>query len=125
MGKDIRIVFKISLWLKALGAVLEIIGGILFLFTGLTTWIIQLLVQGELIEDPTDFVAKNIQHYLPYFSQHAQLFVLEELAREMRELLFCRCQIRKRSQVVVDGRATPAINEPTQATVPAGDTIHP
>lgn len=72
--KNIRRIFIISVLLKGSNAILEIIGGILFLFTGAVTNIVQFLVRGELIEDPTDLVANFIQHYVPYFSEHAQLF---------------------------------------------------
>ena len=72
--KNIRRIFLVSVLLKGANAVLEIIGGVLFLFNGAVTGIALFLVRGELIEDPTDFVANAVQHYLPYFSQHAQLF---------------------------------------------------
>ncbi len=66
--------FVVSLILKGLNSLLEIIGGILFLFTGGVTLVLSFLIQGELIEDPTDFVATQIQHALPFFSTHGQLY---------------------------------------------------
>lgn len=72
--QTIRRVFKISIWLKAANALLEIVGGVLLLFTSsILTWVAY-FAQSELIEDPGDFVAKGIQHYIPYFSDHAQSF---------------------------------------------------
>lgn len=72
--KNIHIVFIISLFLKSINSLLEILSGILFLFTGSITVILSLLIKGELIEDPTDFIAIQIQHILPYFSTHNQLY---------------------------------------------------
>ncbi|MDB5204558.1 MAG: hypothetical protein JWP09_586 [Candidatus Taylorbacteria bacterium] len=72
--KYVHRVFIVSLFLKGFNALLEILGGILFLFTGSVTTILSLLIHGELIEDPTDFVATHIQHALPYFSTHGQLY---------------------------------------------------
>jgi uncharacterized membrane protein len=74
MQKNIRSIFRISLFLKGVNAILEIIGGVLFLFTGMVTDIIQFLIQAELLEDPKDFTANFIQHYLPYSSQYSQFF---------------------------------------------------
>ncbi len=73
--KNIRSIFTISLMLKGANAFLEMIGGALLLCTGAVMGSIQVLIQGELIEDPGDFLANSVQHYLPYFSQHSQLFV--------------------------------------------------
>jgi uncharacterized membrane protein len=50
------------------------VGGILFLFAGSVTAILSFLIKGELIEDPTDFWATHVQHVLPYFSTHGQLY---------------------------------------------------
>jgi uncharacterized membrane protein len=72
--KDIRRVFQVSILLKGANAVLEIIGGTLLLFTGSITSVLVYLAGQEIIEDPGDFLANTIQHYLPYFSQHSQLF---------------------------------------------------
>lgn len=66
--------FIIGLGLKAFNSILEIIGGIVFLFTGAVTKILSFLIQGELVEDPHDFIATHIQNILPYFSTHSQLY---------------------------------------------------
>jgi uncharacterized membrane protein len=72
--ENIHRAFVVILILKACNALLEIIGGILFLFSGAISSIILFLTNIELIEDPTDFLANYAQHVLPYFSLHAQLF---------------------------------------------------
>lgn len=73
--KNIHRIFLVSVLLKAGNALLEIVGGVMLLFTGSFTKIVAYLVAGELIEDPQDFVATSIQHILPYFSEHTQLFI--------------------------------------------------
>ncbi|MBC7766759.1 DUF2127 domain-containing protein [Arenimonas sp.] len=72
--KNIHRVFIISLFLKAINSLLEIIAGILFFFTSSLTTVLSFLIKGELVEDPTDFLATHIQHLLPYFSSHSQLY---------------------------------------------------
>ncbi len=72
--KNIHKVFIVSLIIKGINSVLEIVGGILFLFTGTLTSILTFLTKGELIEDPTDYIATQIQHLLPYLSTHNQLY---------------------------------------------------
>ena len=53
---------------------MEIILGALFLFTGEVSNIIISLTRGELIEDPTDFVATHIKALVPYINAHGQIF---------------------------------------------------
>jgi uncharacterized membrane protein len=72
--KEIRWVFVVSILFKGLNALLEIILGGLFLFTGAVSNIITALTRGELIEDPNDFVATHIQSLIPYIYAHGQLF---------------------------------------------------
>ncbi len=72
--KNVHKVFVLSLILKGFNSVLEILGGLMLLFTGSLTELFFLLIHKELIEDPTDFVATYIQHSLPYFSTHGQLY---------------------------------------------------
>ncbi len=72
--KNIRLIFIISVMLKGISATLEIIGGILFFFTGAITSLVHFLVQGELAEDPADRIANFLQQYIPYLAQHSQLF---------------------------------------------------
>lgn len=73
--KKIHIFFIIGLGFKALNSILEIFGGIFFLFTGSIVKLIPFLIQGELIEDPKDFIATHLQNILPYFSTHSQFYV--------------------------------------------------
>lgn len=72
--KDIRRIFTISVLLKAANAVLEIVVGAILFFTSRIADTIVYLIQQELVDDPTDFLANTAQHYLPYLSQHSQLF---------------------------------------------------
>ena len=72
--KNMHQQFVVGVWLKALNALLEIIGGTLLLFTGAVTTFITYMARNELIEDPGDVVANTVQHHLPYLSQHSQLF---------------------------------------------------
>jgi uncharacterized membrane protein len=72
--KNIHKIFTWSLIIKGFDSILEIFGGILLLFPGLWAGALTVLTQNELIEDPNDFLANQIQHLLPYFSGHAQLF---------------------------------------------------
>jgi uncharacterized membrane protein len=68
-------VFVVSLTLKAANALLEIIAGILFLFTGTITTILRFLVQNELVENRSDALATFFRHsVLPHLSSHSQLF---------------------------------------------------
>lgn len=71
---SIRKIFITSLILKGFNSLLEICGGLLFLFTGGVTSLLTFLIHGELIEDPTDFLAIKMQHILPYFSTHMQYY---------------------------------------------------
>jgi uncharacterized membrane protein len=72
--KKIHLIFVLSVLLKALNGVLEIILGVAFLFTSTLAGLVQTLVQGELIEDPADIVANSIQHFLPFLT-HSQYFI--------------------------------------------------
>ncbi len=72
--KNIRWVFVAGIMLKGLNALLEIVPGTLFLFTGAVGNIIITLTRGELIEDPTDFVATHLRSLVPYVDAHAQAF---------------------------------------------------
>ena len=72
--KSIHEVFLTSLILKGIGSVLEIGGGIIFLFTGKITDFLGTLAQNELLEDPNDLIGNQIQHWLPYFNGHIQEF---------------------------------------------------
>jgi uncharacterized membrane protein len=72
--KYIHRLFVVTLVLKGINSVLEIVGGLSFLFLSGLTEAVTAMVRNELIEDPTDFVATQIQHVLPYFSTHSQLY---------------------------------------------------
>lgn len=69
--------FLASLFLKALNAGAEIVGGVLALFVGQTTVvsIITLLARNELLEDPDNVLAHYILNALPGYTDRAQLFV--------------------------------------------------
>ena len=71
---NIRRIFKVSVLLKAANAIAEIVGGTSLLFTGEITKVVSHMIQREFLEDPRDYVANIAQHYLPYFSDHSQLF---------------------------------------------------
>jgi uncharacterized membrane protein len=73
--KDIRKIFKVSVLLKAADAIIEIIGGVVLIFsTSITGWVVY-LVDKELIEDPSSLIATTIKHGLPFFTDHSQTFV--------------------------------------------------
>lgn len=62
-GRDIfHISFEIALILKAINGLIEIIGGVLLIFvnSNYLNRIISYLAQGELTEDPKDFIANTI-----------------------------------------------------------------
>ncbi len=54
--------FEIGIALKGFNAILELVLGILLMFTNITD-IVQTLIANELIDDPNDFFATHIQHY--------------------------------------------------------------
>jgi uncharacterized membrane protein len=72
--KNIRRLFLVSFVLKGVNAILEILSSILLLFTGTFSNLLAVLIKGELIEDPTDFVANHLAKMIPYLSVHTQLF---------------------------------------------------
>ncbi|USN87585.1 MAG: DUF2127 domain-containing protein [Candidatus Nomurabacteria bacterium] len=72
--KRIHLIFIWSVFLKALNGILEIIGGILFLFHGATSDLIKQLIQSELIEDPSDILANFILNHTPSLAADFQLF---------------------------------------------------
>ncbi len=75
-GTTIDKFFKVSILLKGLNALLEIIGGIIFSVISLEkiNYFVFVLTQGELSEDPKDFVANHIVSFFQNFSISAQLF---------------------------------------------------
>jgi uncharacterized membrane protein len=73
--KVIRKIFDVGVILKGIVGFFQVLGGMIFLFTGSLTSLVQFMVREELIEDPKDFVANLVQHSLPYLSLHTQFFV--------------------------------------------------
>jgi uncharacterized membrane protein len=69
-------IFKISLVLKGLDGVLELIGGILLLLVSPSqiSALARFLTQHELAEDPHDFVANNLLHITSNLTVSASLF---------------------------------------------------
>lgn len=68
--------FWVSLVLKGLDGVLEMIGGVLLLLVSpaqLGT-VARLLTQHELAEDPTDFIATHLLHLASHLTEGATLF---------------------------------------------------
>ena len=53
---------------------MELFLGLALVFVGATVRLIQTLVQGELIEDPTDLVAGYVQHFLYPLLSHTHSF---------------------------------------------------
>jgi len=79
--KNIHLFFEVSLWLKAIMAVLEIVGGILAYFVS-RQFLLNLVIiatRGELAEDPRDMVANYLLQTAEHFSiseQHFTAFYL-------------------------------------------------
>lgn len=67
-------IFQIGVVLKAIDGVLELTAGVVALFAGSVTRLIERLAQRELAKDQNDAVANAIQHYIPYIAQHSHLF---------------------------------------------------
>jgi uncharacterized membrane protein len=69
-------IFKISLVLKGLDGVLELVGGILLLLVSPSqiSALARFLTQHELAEDPHDFVANNLLHLTSNLTVSASLF---------------------------------------------------
>ena len=57
--------FIVGILLKAFDGVLEILGGIALLFSGALAHTAALLIQHELIEDPSDALATHLQQFIP------------------------------------------------------------
>lgn len=66
--------FLLSVWLKAFNAVIEVLLGILLLFSVGFTDALVFLAQNELIEDPTDFFATHVNSFATHLSAGAQFF---------------------------------------------------
>ena len=69
-------VFEFSVLLKGLHGLVECLGGIALALasTNAITHLIVLLTQGELAEDPSDFVANHLMHWAAGFSTGTKTF---------------------------------------------------
>jgi len=72
--RRLRLLFVWSILGKALDGVVEIIVGLALVFRVATIHVIGFMIQHELIEDPTDFIAGAIQHHLFPFLAHKRNF---------------------------------------------------
>ena len=69
-------IFRVSIILKGLHALIEIVGGLLFYFVSaqsILLWV-NLLTQDELIEDPRDFVATHLLNAAEHLTGATQTF---------------------------------------------------
>ena len=75
-GKTVHLLFDISVIGKAVNGALEIVGGIMLFFVKpeQINWLLRSLTQGELSEDPHDFVASLLVHSLKDLSTDTRLF---------------------------------------------------
>ena len=75
--KNIHLAFEISLWLKGLFALGEIIGGVVVLFVTRSVLLktVAVLTQEELTEDPHDLIVNYLLHTAQNLSISAQVFV--------------------------------------------------
>ncbi len=74
--KQIHLLFKIGVLTKAVDGALEMIGGIALLFTSQESLrkMVGWLTQGELQEDPTDFVANHLVDFFHQLSINTKHF---------------------------------------------------
>ena len=74
--RSIRIIFRVSLWFKAVFAATEIIGGItaFFITRQFLVQAANTITQGELNEDPSDLVANYLRHAVHHFSGSTRHF---------------------------------------------------
>lgn len=72
----IHLAFQVSLWFKAIFALIEIAGGFIALFVShaFLVSMANLVTQGELNEDPHDFVANYLLHTVQHLSIGTQHF---------------------------------------------------
>ncbi len=75
--KYIHLMFEVSLLLKGLLAIFEAVAGIL-VYVGTKQSILRIvdfITQGELAEDPRDFIANHLLHWVQRFSVSSQHFL--------------------------------------------------
>ena len=65
--------FEVGIILKGLNALVEVVLGLVLLFTNVVD-IVQVLVQNELVEDPGDFLATHLQGLSGSLSPQTQTF---------------------------------------------------
>lgn len=62
--RSIYEIYYVSILLKGLNALLEIVLGVFLLFTSHFNGVIQTLISNEMVEDPGDFIVKHLSSYL-------------------------------------------------------------
>lgn len=67
--------FEIGILLKAFNALWEIVVGLLIFFTGAVSSFANFIIEQELLEDPNDFIANNLQTIITFLSGHSKAFV--------------------------------------------------
>jgi uncharacterized membrane protein len=72
--KYIHELFVVGLILKGISSTFEIISGVFLLFTGSITAFLTFMIQAEVNEDPSGWIASYLQSILPFFSSHSQLY---------------------------------------------------
>ena len=75
--KKIGLYFRLGVFFKGLFSLVEIIGGLLALFVPVSyvTDIVVRLAEGELVEDPNDFVATNLLHLAQHYAMASGTFI--------------------------------------------------
>jgi uncharacterized membrane protein len=74
--KFIYRIFEISLIIKAVDAVIEIVLAFLILFTDVISDVLTFLTRGELAEDPKDFLANLLLRFVPYVQSNPHSFIV-------------------------------------------------
>jgi uncharacterized membrane protein len=74
--ENIRLAFRVSLFIKGVFALFEIAGGVLVYLINqkFLVSVITAITQDELVEDPNDFVANHLLHLAQQFSISTQYF---------------------------------------------------
>lgn len=72
--KYIHRLFILGILLKAFDGILEILAGVALLFKGTLAKLAEVGIQNELIENPHDFIATHLQHWLPSILAHSNFF---------------------------------------------------
>lgn len=72
-----KLLFRISVLIKGLDGVLEIVGGVALwvVSKGLIVHVVGWLTQDEITEDPHDLVANYLRHSVRHFSASSQHFI--------------------------------------------------